>query len=338
MDQPRFDYNITNDANPIDDIYQLRARLTDTHETIASLQAENSMLAQEVSELRDSNADLVDELDLYARAAKNSKISPANFRMFFSLISTYRKDGILAGKRIAIQVHDIRENAGWISERQATNFMNDMCEIGSFLEYNAGIYDRKANTRVGEVIADTGVISYPEMWHESERAKKARKNEKERREEARKQLLVLRCEVCQSPDIEYSLYPTCKKCHHQHQATEHVPVSIIEIKPDSEVETGDILEANVQETIESKDEIFEKELAGTSEKKTSGRRPQLPQEDCALCENQGKKHIRKWIWTKEDNDYCCLLCYSPHSWTRRARAIAQTQLFSSKLRKAEKLW
>lgn len=338
MDQPRFDYSISNgktssiatiaDDLLSDGVAQLRAKLTAALETIAILRAEKGSLERDVNELRESNADLVDELDLYARAAKNPKISLANFRMFFSLVSVYRKDGILSGNRVAIQVHEIREGAGWVSERQATNFVNDMRENGSFLEYDAGIYDRKSNTRMGAIVSDPGIINYPEAWKESERAKKAKKDEKERREEARRQVLVLQCEICQSTDIEYSLHPTCKICHHQHQITEHVPVSILEIKPD-EAKTAGVLEENGQEIAESEaDMAFEKELAGMDQ----AAKPPAPRDNCALCEGEGRANVRKWVWVPGEGDYCCLVCYSSHGQTMRERARLKKQIFSSKLK------
>lgn len=217
---------------PSDTLYPFEHAQPSQEERIAQLEAEKAEYQRKLEEA-------VEELDLITRAVQNPKFSDAYLRMYISLIDTYPQ--ALTGEPTTVQVSEVRKNAGWKSERTATAFFNDMEKAVKAFEYDPGKYDKDDNSRVGTLTTDVEVFPYPEYFNTKEKGNhvKAREHSKSQREAVREALLTLTCINCGSPDIEYGLLPTCKVCKHVHPMINHVPVDVIEINPDANVEAED---------------------------------------------------------------------------------------------------
>ena len=177
--------------------------------------------------------------DIRTRAIRNPKMSAAYRLLFVSMLDTYTN--ILNGEKTAINVWQIRENAGWISERTVSYFLNDLQAIGALI-YDPGQYSKDEEKREGFITTDIDIFPYPEKFdtRSTEGRKKARESEKEKRDAGRLALLILQCENCGSSEIRYDLLPTCKECGHKHAPLTGIDASRLTIALEKADAAGDM--------------------------------------------------------------------------------------------------
>lgn len=199
----------------------LRERLDAALATIAQMQSH-------IRHLEDDNRAVTLELemtvqqqDLAARAMRNKNMSIAYRVMYIALVNTY--PDVLKGVPVTVNICKIRENGGWVSESCGTKFMNALIALDA-ISYDPGKYDDKTNTRDGVIIANLSVFPFPEYFdtRKLEKETAARKKQKGKLDDMRRAWLILHCEQCGSPEIEYAVRPVCKKCGHRHDIIQGV--------------------------------------------------------------------------------------------------------------------
>jgi hypothetical protein len=165
---------------------------------------------------------LLDFLDVEQRSRRNKKIPPVFHVLYISLIEMY--PGLLDSEPCKVLIWKVRENAGWVSARSATNFFQDMATLGA-ITYEPCPGDVEAERWEAWVVPHDDIFPYPEMFDflSTERRKRAREKERERRN---RRALVTYCEKCGSPSMTYDLHPVCGSCGHKH-AIETVRVNQI---------------------------------------------------------------------------------------------------------------
>lgn len=172
--------------------------------------------------------ELINMIDLFVRGMRNPKFTPIYFRLFFALINLH--PGILKGEKVPVEVHTLREWAGWTKERVTSNFLQDMNEIGAFI-YESGKYDKVGNKRVG-YITGTNLTQYPESFDvvTLDRKKKAKEAEAKRRKQFKNPLQIMQCEECGSNNISWDATCRCLDCKHEHAPIKDIPASMITIE------------------------------------------------------------------------------------------------------------
>lgn len=200
-----------------------------TDELVSHLTAENANLRKQLDSSESEYQKLFQWADLVSRTIRNGKMSPAYRLLYISLVDAY--PAVFVGNRTEIQVHSIRENAGWISKRSANDFLRDMESIAA-LEYNPGSYNQKENARPGYIKANPDIFPYPESFdmQSAERKRKAREREEKKRNEIKHQLQILECEMCGSASIVNDVIAKCTSCGHVHDPILGVPSALITIE------------------------------------------------------------------------------------------------------------
>lgn len=171
--------------------------------------------------------EVVGEHDLWSRVKRNEKMSYAYRFMYMSLVELY--PALLDGVSVEIRPKEVRRNAGAVSERSATYFFRDFQSLGIF-SYDAGRYDEMEHDRLGRITPNPEKFPYPEDFdtRSAEDRKKDRAREKQKRDAAKEALKRYECEVCHSPQIEYT--PVCTSCGHIHigEGIPTIQISIVE--------------------------------------------------------------------------------------------------------------
>lgn len=182
--------------------------------------------------------------DLVTRIIRNGNMSPASRLLYVSLVDKYPQT--LNGERVQIQVHDLRENAGWIGETAAGEFLRDMGTANA-IDYDSGKHNPETNKRFGYITGNADVLPYPEKVNlkKLESQRKARKKAEEQRKKLKHQLQILECEECGKASIVNDIVAKCTSCGHVHDPILGVPSALITI------------EAEVVEIVNEEDESLD---------------------------------------------------------------------------------
>lgn len=194
--------------------------------------SDSVILRRELAELNEEYTRLLNWQDTVIRALRNSKFSPIYTSLYLSLIDTYPQ--LLRGEPADIQVWRVRENAGWVPERSTTNFFQDMAAIKA-IHYDAGKFEKKMENRTGRITPIPDHFDVPESFDTSatERKRKAKEKEADRRKQFKNPRQLLQCEQCGSEELFWDATPYCMACGHRHETIKDIPASAITI--DAEV-------------------------------------------------------------------------------------------------------
>ena len=194
--------------------------------------SDSAVLRRELAELNEEYTRLLNWQDIVIRALRNSKFSPIYTSLYLSLIDTYPQ--LLAGEPADINVWRVRENAGWVPERSTTNFFADMQAINA-IAYDAGKFEKKGENRTGRVTPIPDHFDVPEGFDTSstDRKRRAKEKEAERRKQFKNPRQLLQCEECGSEELFWDATPYCMACGHRHETIKDIPASAITI--DAEV-------------------------------------------------------------------------------------------------------
>lgn len=167
--------------------------------------------------------------DLVTRIIRNGNMSPASRLLYISLVDKYPQ--ALNGERVQIQVHDLRENAGWIGETAAGEFLRDMGTVNA-IDYDSGKHNPETNKRFGYITGNVDVLPYPEKidLKKLESQRKARKKAEDQRKKLKHELQILQCEQCGSASIVNDVIAKCASCGHVHDPIRDVPSALITIE------------------------------------------------------------------------------------------------------------
>lgn len=195
-----------------------------------------------LGELDDSSlVNLVDTLD---RAAANGKITDAQFRMFYTLLS--RHSELLEGNPVSLQMHEERAACGWKSKAVAAAFFKALVEIGA-ISYDSGKYSQSGNERIGLVTPNDDVLPYPETFdlRNSKALKADRESKREKQRELKAALLPIECPQCGNAHLLYDITAKCPDCGHMQEPYVGIPSRLITV--DDEASLDDVFDGLLPE-------------------------------------------------------------------------------------------
>lgn len=205
---------------------------SDHEKIIKQLQAEHEA---ERAHTREEMEKMLTWQDLVVRTLRNRNMSPVYRELYISLVDTY--PDLLTGRRVAISLWKVRENAAWASKESCTKFMQDLRELNAFVLYDPGKYDQKEENRIGYLMVNLDVFAYPELLDtkKTEGRRRARAAEKKKLESYRQLLSISQCEICASENLEYDVLIHCKSCGHNHEPLIGLAQGTITITEEAEI-------------------------------------------------------------------------------------------------------
>lgn len=201
-----------------------------TDELLEQLTLENTELKKELEAEKEESQKWLQWADLVTRVVRNGKMSAAYRLLYISLIDTY-PHLLFTGERTEVHPCEIREHAGWLSEKSAGNFLQDMTAIKA-IEYESGSYNKKTKERTGYIKANVNTFPYPEDFDtkKTEARRKARDAEAKKRKEYKETLKRFLCENCSSENLTYDVTAVCQSCGYVHETVKDIPAANIQIE------------------------------------------------------------------------------------------------------------
>lgn len=259
--------------------------------------SENTKLRAELERLSEEYTKILNWQDLVVRALKNPKFSDIYLRMYISLVDNY--PALLEGKKVEVDVGDIREFAGGIKESSATRFFQDMATIQAIVYESR--YDRKSGHRQS-AITPLPDFDAPESFDLKgvERKRKAREAEEKRRKQFRDPRTLFPCEIC-GGEMEYDLHPFCPHCATPGQVIKGVPASAITIDAEVlEVAEDDFMDAPTVKIKAVKTPILQQPLPAPVVK---GKHPRGIA--CPVCQSSDNWRVQQADWGGSFYVCCC---------------------------------
>lgn len=182
--------------------------------------------------------------DAQARARANRNMPIASRLLYECLVDGW--PALLDGEQVEIQLSQLREKAGWVSERVTTSFFRSLVEIHA-LEYDSGRYNQTGNKRIGIAIPNAEIFPFPEYFdlRQTKDAKKARESAREKQRELKAALLPVECPQCGNAHLLYDITAKCPDCGHMQEPYVGIPSRLITV--DDEASLDDVFDGLLPE-------------------------------------------------------------------------------------------